>query len=306
MSLDNFIPAIWSGQIQRALQTSLVYPQLMNRDHEGEIAAAGDTVKINMIGDVTVFDYVKNTDMSAPQALTDAQLTLKVDQAKAFNFAIDDIDKAQQTPKVMGEASIRAGYGLRKATDSFCASQYVNAQALSTANQAAAALGSDATPITGTWTTDGTRAYDKLVDLGVLLDTTDTPDEGRFVVVPPWYEAYLLKDARFTSFATADAMRNLIEGSLTGRPETGMAPGGLRGRAAGFDIYVSNQVPNTTQTLYKVIAGHPMAWSFADNIVEVEGYRPEKRFGDALKGLHVYGAKVVRPANLAVLTANPT
>lgn len=299
MSLDNFIPAVWSGQILRALQTSLVYPQLMNRDYDGEIAAAGDSVKINMIGDVTVFDYVKNTDMGAPETLTDAQLMLKIDQAKAFNFAIDDIDKAQQNPKVMGEASIRAGYGLRKATDTFVASQYVN---ISTTNQ----IGSDASPITGAWNTAGTQAYDRLVDLGVLLDNTDTPDDARFAVVPPWFEAYLLKDNRFTSFATAQSMANLINGSITGAPEGGPAPGGFRGRAAGFDIYVSNQVPNTTSLKYKIIAGHPMGWAFADQIVEIEGYRPEKRFGDALKGLHVYGAKVVRPANLAVLTGNPT
>src|SRR4051812_37241322 len=111
MALDNFIPNVWAGSILRALYTSLVYaqPQIINRDYEGEIAAAGDTVRINMIGDVTVSDYTKNTDIASPETLTDAQLSLKVDQAKYFNFQIDDIDAAQQKPKVMGEASLRAG-----------------------------------------------------------------------------------------------------------------------------------------------------------------------------------------------------
>ena len=78
---------------------------------------------------------------------------------------------------------------------------------------------------------------------------------------------------------------------------------GLIGRAAGFDVYRSTLVPNSSSTEYKVIAGHRSAWSKAEQILETEAYRPEKRFADALKGLHVYGAKVVRPSNLAYLVA---
>ena len=311
MSLENFIPNLWAGTILRALQTSLVYPQLMTRDYEGEIAGAGDTVKINMIGDPTISNYSKNTDLSTVETLTDAQLALKIDQAKSFNFQVDDIDKAQQNPKVMDEASARAGYGLRKVTDAYVASLYTDASAT---NQ----IGSDASPITGTWLATGTLAYDRLVDLGVLLDNNDVPDVGRFCVVPPWFEGYLLKDARFTSGATAGALANLLKGSLTGSDPEGIGesgsgygkpegPGnGWIGQAAGFDLYKSNQVPNTTATKYKIIAGHPQAWADGDQIVHAEGYRPEKRFGDALKGLHVYGAKVLRPYELAILTGNST
>jgi hypothetical protein len=299
MSLENFIPQVWSASILRALQTSLVYPQLMNQDYDGDIESAGDTVKINMIGDVDIFDYVKNTDLAPPQTLTDAQLMLAIDQSKAFNFAIDDIDKAQQSPKVMGEAANRAAYGLKKATDAFCASHYTD---ISPANF----IGSDGSPITGTWATPGQEAYDRLIDLGTLLDENDVPDEGRFAVVPPWFEGYLNKDLRFTSFGTQANLARLAEGNLTGAADSGISSNGLIGHVAGFEIYKSNQVPQTSGVKYKIIAGHPMAWSFADQILEVEGYRPQARFGDALKGLHVYGAKVVRPYALALLTANPT
>jgi len=299
MSLNNFIPQVWAGNILRALRTSLVFPQLMNRDYEGDIANAGDTVRINMIGDVSIFNYTKDADLPSPEALTDAQLVLKIDQAKAFNFAIDNIDRAQQNPQVMGEAASRAAYGLKKVTDSFLAGLYTD---ISPTNF----VGSDASPITGTWSTAGTLAYDRLVDLGVLLDVQDVPDEGRFCVVPSWFEAYMLKDNRFTSYATVGALANLREGSITGGPDTAINSNGAIGRAAGFDLYMSNQIAQTSATKYKIIAGHPMAWSFADQILEVVGYTPEKRFADALKGLHVYGAKVVRPQALALLTANPT
>lgn len=76
------------------------------------------------------------------------------------------------------------------------------------------------------------------------------------------------------------------------------------GEAAGFTILKSNNVPNTTGTKYKIIAGHSIATAYVEQILDVQTYKPEKRFGDAVKGLHVYGAKVVRANNLAQLIAN--
>lgn len=305
MATENFIPSVWAGGILQALDTALVYAneKVINRDYEGDISASGDTVRIEMLGDVTINNYSKNTDIASPEALTDAQLVLKIDQQKYFNFQVDDIDKAQQKPKTFGEATRRAAYGLRKVIDSFLGSLYTDISATNV-------IGSDASPITGTWTTTGTLAYDRLVDLGVLLDNQDCPDDGRWVVVPPWFEAYLLKDARFVGYGTPGQLQVLMNGfggeAIT-QPNNGGAPGNQPiGRAAGFDIYKSNQVPQTAGIKYKVIAGHPMAWSFAQQVMQVEAYRPEKRFGDALKGLAVYGAKVVRPNCLAVLTGNPT
>src|SRR4051794_25809350 len=93
-SIDNFIPTIWSARILVALQKALVYaqPNIINRDYEGEIREAGNTVLINSIGDPTIFDYTKNTDMPSPETLTSTQRQLVIDQAKAFNFQVDDVD----------------------------------------------------------------------------------------------------------------------------------------------------------------------------------------------------------------------
>lgn len=287
VSIVNAIPQVWAAAILRALDTLLVYgaPDVINRDYEGEIADAGDTVNIVTVGDVTISNYVKDTDMAGPEALVDAALKLVIDQQKSFNFAVDNIDAAQMKPKLMDEAARRAGYSMRKVQDSFIGALYTD---ISATNQ----IGSDASPITGTWLTAGTLAYDRLVDLSVMLDTTDTPEEDRFVVVPPWFEGYLLKDSRFVGFGTVAQDQRLTNGRI--------------GKAAGFTVYKSNQVPNTTATKYKVIAGHKSAWSFATQLTQVKAYEPEKRFAEALKGLAVYGAKVVRPANLAVLTGNST
>lgn len=281
MSLDNFIPQVWAASLLRNLQKSLVYGQagVVNRDYEGEIRGAGDTVKINSIGTVTVGSYLKNTDISAPETLTDAQTLLLIDQQKYFNFQVDDIDRAQQKPKVMDAAMREAAYGLRDVADQYIASLYTGAVAGNT-------IGDDVTPVVPT----KTDAYEYLVDLSVKLDDDNIPDTGRWVIVPPWFHGLLLKDDRFVKSGTGAGDQVLRNGQV--------------GEAAGFTVYKSNNVPNTTGTKYKIIAGHPMAISYAEQIVSVEGYRPEKRFADAVKGLHVYGSKLVRPSAIAVMTAN--
>lgn len=292
MSISNFIPSVWASEILRALDTLLVYanPDIINTDYEGDIANAGDTVRINMLGDVNIFDYTKDSDITAPQSLTDAQLTLAIDQQKAFNFIVDDIDKRQANADLRTEAARRAAYAVRKAVDSFVAGHY-------TEIDAGNFLGSDGAPITG-FSALATKAYDQLVALGVLLDEDDTPEDGRFVVLPPWYCGYLQKDQRFTGYGTVGNREQLTKGMPA-------AENGLCGEAAGFRCYRSNQqVPNIAGAKWKIIAGHKSGWSMATQLTETVAFRPERRFGDAMKGLTVYGAKVVRPSNLACLVAS--
>ena len=277
MSLNNFIPQIWSARLLENLNKSHVFVGLCNRDYEGSIKGMGDQVKINSIGRVTIGDYAKNTDINDPEVLTDAQRILLINQGKYFNFQIDDVDKAQQNPKVMNEAMKEASYALADISDQYIASLYTEALEANT-------IGTDDTPTTFAAATD---AYNSLVKVGVKLDEANVTKSGRWIVVPAWYHALLLMDNRFVQAGTSTADSVLRNGEV--------------GRAAGFNIYVSNNVA-ATGDVFKVMAGYEQTMSYAEQIVEVEAYRPEKRFSDAVKGLHVYGAKVVRPETLAVMT----
>ncbi|MFT4005889.1 MAG: P22 phage major capsid protein family protein [Lacrimispora sp.] len=280
MSVTNFIPTIWSARLLEHLDKKHVYASLLNRDYEGEIKNFGDTVKINQIGDVTIKDYVKSTDIDAPEELSGDQLTLTIDQAKYFNFGIDDVDAAQVNPKLMDKAMMRAAYGMNDVTDRFAANLlYIGVDS-------ANVLGSDASPIVPT----AEDAYDALVDLSTLLTEANVPMAGRWVVIPAWYHGLLLKDKRFVGNGT-DYNKAILEG-------------GEVGVAAGFTVNLSNNVPNTTGTKYKIIAGTNEAGSYAEQILKTEAFRPEKRFSDAVKGLHVYGAKVLQRKCIAVMTAN--
>lgn len=283
MSLETFIPKVWSAKLLVNLRKYLVYgaSEVINTDYEGEITDVGDTVKIHAIGPVTVSSYTKNVDMAAPQTLSDAESILTIDQAKSFNFQVDDIDAAQQKPKVMSGAMDEASYAIRDTIDQFIAAKYADADS-------ANAIGTDGSPKTPNNTAnDAQNCYNLLVDLNVALTNAKIPTEGRFVVVTPAFYGLLLKEDRFVH-ATSQGDQ--------------VVANGLVGRAAGFNVMQSHNAPKNGAN-WKIIAGHKMAWSFAQQINKVEPYRMEKRFADAVKGLSLYGAKVVRPAALAVLTS---
>lgn len=280
MSVKNFIPTIWSARLLAHLDKRHVYLNLLNRDYEGEIKNYGDTVKVNQIGDVTVKDYTKGQDIDAPEDLSGEQQVLTIDQAKYFNMAVDDVDNAQTNPKLMDAAMQRAAYAMNDVVDQFAANLLaVNVHG---DNQ----IGTDESPIV--ITVD--NAYDHLVDLGTKLTEANVTTVGRWAVIPAWFHGLLLKDRRFVGNGT-DYNKAILEG-------------GEVGQAAGFTIYVSNNVPNVGKAKYKIIAGTNEAGSYAEQILETEAYRPEKRFSDAVKGLHVYGAKVFQSKCIAVLTAN--
>lgn len=277
MSVKNFIPQIWSARLLAHLDKIHVYAGLVNRDYEGEIKQFGDTVKINQIGDITIKKYT-GVAIDAPDDLTGEQDTLTIDQANYFNFAIKDVDNAQTNPKLMNEAMARAAYGLNDTVDSLLAGIMVAG--------AAGAIGSDESPFVPT----KDDAYDLLVDLGTELTEKNVPLLGRWAVVPPFYHGLLQKDSRFVGNGT-DVNMAILQG-------------GHIGAAAGFQIYVSNNVPNTDGAKYKILAGTNAGASFAEQITETEGYRPESNFSDAVKGLHLCGVKVLQKNALATLTVN--
>lgn len=277
-----FIPTVWAARLLTALERSLVYgqPNVCNRDYEGEIRAAGNTVRIASISDVAVDDYTKDTDIAEPASLTDATQTLSIDQQKYFNFYVDGIDRAQQNVNVLDEAMRRSAWKLRDYADKYLAG--LMAEAVTPPNT----IGSIGTPEVPTKAT----AYEYLVDLSVRLDEADAPMDGRFCIVPAWFHGLLLKDERFIKAGTLRSDRALANGAV--------------GEAAGFAILKSNNVPNTGGTKFRIIAGHASATSYAEQVLDLHTYKPEKRFGDAVKGLHVYGGNVVRPNVLACLIAN--
>lgn len=277
MAITKFIPEIWSAALLTKLRDGLVYgqPGIINRNYEGNIARAGDTVHITSVADPDVRTYTKYTDITYDQ-LTDSELVLTVDQSKYFAFMVDDIDRRQALPGFVAEATTGAGYNLSANADAYLATlMAAGVSASAPDNQIGAITVAKVTP-------EG--AYDLLVEFRTLLTRSNTPVNGRWAVVPPEFYAVLLRDERFIRADASGTTAGLRNGYV--------------GRAAGFDILEANTVPESTG-VYTVLAGHGIATTYAEQIVDVEALRLQNIFGDGVRGLHLFGAKVMRPANLA-------
>ena len=281
MAVTGFIPKLWSARLLNALDKSHVFANVVNRDYEGDIKKMGDTVHINTIGAVTIGTYTQNTDFSSgPETLATTDQTLTIDQAKYFNFQVDDIDAAQAAGDIMDKAMTRAAYGLADASDKYIAG--ILAGAADTSNL----VSSSAVALTSA------NVYENVVKMRTILDKANVPTAGRWLVIPPEMYALILLDDRFVKTG--------------GEMAEGILRTGLVAQAAGFDIYLSNNCvsANVSEKLtYTITGGVDSAATYAEQIVSTEAYRPEKRFADAVKGLHVYGAKVVDKAQIACLKA---
>lgn len=286
MAVDTFIPEVWSAELLTTLDENYVLaaPDASNRDYEGDIANAGDTVHIGSLTDPTVSSYTKNVTVIDPQTLTTTDQSLVIDQSKYFAFEVDDVDKrqAQNGGRLLTVAAQRAAVKLQELADTYLGT-------LMTANAGTVLTAADvATPA---------AAFSVLIQLKVALDRANVPQAGRWIAVSPEFYGLLLADPRFT------------DASAYG--QGGVVANGIVGRALGFTVKVSTNLPTGTagtapEVSSFIIAGHRMATTFAEQINKTEAYRPDNSFSDAVKGLHLYGAKVVRPEALAVIDVDVT
>jgi len=282
MALTNSQVTVFARELQSSLKKALVFagPTAVNRNYEGEIRQTGDSVRIRSISRPTIAAYTKNVTAIVPETLTDAERTLLINQANYFAFEIDDVDMAQvqNGGGLMTEAALESAYGLADVADLYVAALYTGADA--------------ANKITTTAITSAALAVTGLVNLKVKLDNANVPNQGRYVIVTPWYHGLLLQSNNFISVSdsgTSEALRN-----------------GQVGRAFGFDIFVSNNVTLVTGDDYLISAGYTGAITFASQINKVEPFRPESSFSEAIKGLNLFGAKLVRPSGIATLVASIT
>lgn len=284
MSIKNFIPTIWSTKILQHMRDNLVYAGLVNRDYEGEITRRGSSVEVSMPGEVTIKDMPSRTsggakairEIDAPEGMEVQKVTLLIDQEKYFNFGVDDVDKVQMNLDLMNSYTESASYGFQSTIEKHVAEIM--------AKEAKLVLGSDEHPVALT----SENIYKQLIKMKVGLDKANVPPVGRFVVLPPEAEGLLLEDNKFVYVGTSSSEDSLKNGKVF--------------RACGFDIAISNNVP-VNDNKYKIIATYKGSTTFAQQLLETKAYSPEKGFGDALKGLVVFGAKVVRPNKIVCMTA---
>ena len=271
MAITNFIPTIWSENLYTQLDKKYIAVSNCNRDFEGDIKNKGSVVKICGVGDITISDYTKNTDMSDAQSLSETVQELAIDQAKYFNFQIDDIDRAQSSPKLMNAAMKIAANALADEADKYIYSLYEDA-----GNTIYAGYVNETNIIT------------VILNAITLLRHNGVSNTEEIVIeIPPMVANFLIR----AKIKLSD------DGGETF--ETGCI-----GKIAGCKIFVSNNVfsmGDESHIGFYCYVRTKRAIAFAEQLSEIEAYRPEKRFSDAVKGLHLYGAKVVHPSELLVV-----
>lgn len=287
MAITNFIPELWSAAIQLPFEKSLVFGQgtVANRKYEGMIRQQGDAVNITTISDPTIRSYDKTTDITV-EDVSDGTIKLLIDQGDYYAFRVNDVDRVQAAGDFRGPATERAAYGLKDKVDQYIAGLFN--EAVATGGPIAGNRLGNVSVINGTGTgkpgAGQTTAWNVLVDLQNRLNKQSVPTDGRYVIIDPDFQSALEHDVRFSrvdASGSSETLRN-----------------GLIGRAAGFDVLVSNNtVKASSRSL--VVAGIPDALTFANQLVETEAIRSEARFADLVRGLNIYGAKITRRDGVA-------
>ncbi len=268
MAIVNFISTVWSENLLKQLEKKYIGVRNCTREFEGEITDQGATVKICGVGNVTVSEYESNIDMENPEEISDYAFFLRVNQAKYFNFQIDDVDRVQANPKLMNEAMRVAADALANDADKFVYSLYDNADTILTDD----AVTSE-------------KIIDHIIDMKTkMLKANVTNSDDIVIEVSPEIAALILKS------------KIDLCSDNTYTLETG-----LLGKVAGCKVYVSNNIFVDDDDYHKCLVRTKRAVAYAEQISEIEAYRPEKRFADAVKGLHLYGARVIYPDEFMVM-----
>lgn len=282
MAINSFIPTIWSETLYEALEKQYIAVKNCNRSFDGDIKEMGSKVKICGVGSVNIFDYTQNTDMSSPQTLSDTVTELLINRARAFNFQIDDIDRTQAMPSLMQAAMKVAASALANDADRYIYDLYEDIDEDHTVTDDEA---SELSIID-----DIIAAREKLYD-GNVGESSEIVIE-----VSPKVASLILK-------AKAALSNDISDSALEN---------GLLGSIAGCKVYVSNNIAVNTEIIeegsstvtmayHKCFVRTKRAIAYADQLSEINAYRPENRFADAVKGLHLYGADIIYPDELVLL-----
>jgi hypothetical protein len=290
-----FIPEIWSGKLIEKFYAATVLSAISNTDYEGEIKMMGDKVKIRTKPTIVIRDYQIDQVLTVDRPSATA-VELTIDYAKYFNLVLDDIMERQSDMNLLSMWADDAGEQLKIVIDTaVLAGIYAG---IDVKNKGVAAgvksgninLGATGAPIIPTATT----ILDLIINMGQVLDEQNIPETGRWLVIPPWVGSMIKKS-------------DLRNASISG-DGVSLARNGRLGMIDRFTLYSSNLLPtatDTTHTVTYIFGGTDSGLTFASQISEMETLRSESTFGTLLRGLQVYGYKVLDGTSLVGAYAAP-
>lgn len=291
-STSKFIPAIWSSKLLVKFYDATVFVSISNTDYEGEIKAYGDSVHIRTTPTITIRDYKKGQTLIHERP-DSASVELQINKGKYFDIVLDDVDRVQSDIKLMDDWTRDASEQMKITIDTGILSD-IPADAAA-ANKGLTAgrksssfnMGATGSPVT----LNKINIVDFVVDCGTVMDEQNMPESERWMVLPGWATNLIKKS-------------DLKDASLSG-DGTSMLRNGRIGMIDRFMLYYSNLVSTVTDggTVYNILFGHKSALTFASQMVELDTLKAESTFGQIVRGLNVYGFKVVKPESMGLLYA---
>lgn len=287
---NRFIPEIWSTKLIKKFYDATVLTAISNTEYEGEIKTHGDKVIMRTSPNITIKDYVigQKLDYDRPES---PAIELLIDKGKYFGFTVDDVHAYQADIRLLDNWSTDASEQLKIALETgILSTLYADAASTNKGNTAgrktgSLALGATSAPLVLT----KTNILDVIVDAGTALDENNIPESGRYLLLPP-HIIGLIKKSDFKDTNISGGSGEVIRNGRVGMIDR-------------FTVYSSNLLPSTTDTglCYYMYFGVPYALTFASQITKTETLRAESTFGDLVRGLQVYGYKVIKPEALGVI-----
>jgi hypothetical protein len=270
INAQGFIPEIWDAAVYRTLEDNLVAKKIC-RNYSSKVKQAGDTIHFNGLADPTISSY---TGTATTETLVSGRVSLLVDQQNYYAYTVTDIEDAMANVDLKGSQAERAGYGLRKACDTYIHQLYSQS-----AHSAA---------VTDT-TCDTTTILSDIAEMKLLLAENNVDENDMWVTLAPWMQTKLeLAGVKFQ-----------INNGINGK-------GGMSWtKVLGMDAYVTNQVYATGGVTYPM-AGSYNAIVFAEGLMKSESLRSTTNFTTILRGLHVFGCKVIKPKELVYAALTET
>jgi len=270
---QHFIPEIFSKKLQAKFYANTVLAEVTTNEYEGEISGQGDKVNIRAVPAVTVADYTGSLSYAD---VTSSTIELNINKAKSYAFKVDDILRQQADIDFMNAAAEDAAQNMKIAIEQDVFGNVLGDSSLSDVNSGGSA-------------TTAANILGLILDAGKSLDQNNIPETERFLIIDP---------------ATAAVLKNsdLKQAYLTGDAESPIRNGNI-GMIDRFNVYVSNNL-TVASGVTSGIFGHPKAIAYASQMTNTETVRLESSFGDGVRGLAVYGYKVIVPTAIGELKLN--
>lgn len=287
-----FIPEIWSSKLVEKFYASTVLAAISNTDYEGEIKNQGDTVNIRTKPTITIRDYLADGDLAIDRP-AGGKVQLLIDKGKYFNLALDDVMEKQSDLNIMSIWADDASEQFKIVVDTDVLKGMLGGAVAANRGLTAGAISGDinlgvtTTPlalVANSPTTGQVDVLEAILRMGLVLDEQNIPETGRWLVIPTWMAKLVKTSELRQAYLSGDGVSMLRNGRI--------------GMIDRFTVYVSNLLPTgvaggLAAGEYGAFAGHAHGLTFASQFTKMETMRSERTFADLLRGLQVYGYKVI-------------